>query len=184
MHAYPAAAVDTGTIRERIGQLEAEHHGLDCLIGKMAEVPGINDLEIRRLKKRKLKVKDTIILLQLQLDDCVLDLELALLEAPDLEVVDAGNLSHLADKTIQAVMLRFQLPDPFPDRACVDCCCRICMHIRLPWSRRTASDCRRHRPRLLYGPGLLGLLLLLLLLLLLEFCLMRLVCRVLLCTLL
>ena len=54
--------------RERIGQLEAEHHGLDSLIGKMAEVPGINDLEIRRLKKRKLKVKDTIILLQLQLE--------------------------------------------------------------------------------------------------------------------
>ena len=68
MHAYPAAAVDTGTIRERIGQLEAEHHGLDSLIGEMADVPGINDLEIRRLKKRKLKVKDTIILLQLQLE--------------------------------------------------------------------------------------------------------------------
>ncbi|CAH2782978.1 MAG: Uncharacterized protein SMc04000 [uncultured Caballeronia sp.] len=67
MHAYPAAAVDTGTIRERIGQLEAEHHGLDSLIGKMAEVP-VNDFEIRRLKKRKLKVKDTIILLQLQLE--------------------------------------------------------------------------------------------------------------------
>jgi hypothetical protein len=46
--------------------LEAEHHGLDCLISKMAALPGINDLEIRRLKKRKLKVKDTIILLQLQ----------------------------------------------------------------------------------------------------------------------
>jgi hypothetical protein len=68
MHANPAAAVDTGTIRERIVQLEAEHHGLDSLIGKMAEVPGINDFEMRRLKKRKLKVKDTIILLQLQLE--------------------------------------------------------------------------------------------------------------------
>ena len=68
MHAYPAAAVDTGTIRERIGQLQAEHHGLDSLISKMADVPGINELEIRRLKKRKLKVKDTIILLQLQLE--------------------------------------------------------------------------------------------------------------------
>ncbi|WP_086382992.1 DUF465 domain-containing protein [Caballeronia sordidicola] len=66
MHAYPAAAVDTGTIRERIVQLQAEHHGLDSLIDKMADVPGINELEIRRLKKRKLKVKDTIILLQLQ----------------------------------------------------------------------------------------------------------------------
>jgi hypothetical protein len=68
MHAYPAAAVDTDTIRERIGQLQAEHHGLDSLIGKMADVPGINELEVRRLKKRKLKVKDTIILLQLQLE--------------------------------------------------------------------------------------------------------------------
>jgi hypothetical protein len=68
MHAYPAVMVDTGTIRERIAQLQAEHHGLDSLIGKMAGVPGINHLEIRRLKKRKLKVKDTIILLQLQLE--------------------------------------------------------------------------------------------------------------------
>jgi hypothetical protein len=67
MHAYPAA-VDTATIRERVAQLQAEHQGLDGLIGKMAELPGINDLEMRRLKKRKLKVKDTIILLQLQLE--------------------------------------------------------------------------------------------------------------------
>lgn len=64
----PAVAVDAGTIRDRIAQLQAEHHGLDSLIGKMASVPGINDLELRRLKKRKLKVKDTIILLQLQLE--------------------------------------------------------------------------------------------------------------------
>ncbi len=34
----------------------------------MSEEPGIDDLEIQRLKKRKLKVKDTIILLQLQLE--------------------------------------------------------------------------------------------------------------------
>jgi|HubBroStandDraft_5_1064220.scaffolds.fasta_scaffold1533133_1 hypothetical protein len=68
MHEYSAAIVDTGTIRERIAQLQSEHHGLDGLIAKMADVPGINHLEIRRLKKRKLKVKDTIILLQLQLE--------------------------------------------------------------------------------------------------------------------
>jgi hypothetical protein len=66
--AVPALAVDTGTIRDRIAQLQSEHQGLDSLIGKMAAIPGINDLEIRRLKKRKLKVKDTIILLQLQLE--------------------------------------------------------------------------------------------------------------------
>lgn len=67
MHAYPAA-VDTTVLRERVAQLQMEHHGLDGLIGKMAELPGINDFELRRLKKRKLKVKDTIILLQLQLE--------------------------------------------------------------------------------------------------------------------
>jgi hypothetical protein len=68
MHEYSATIVDTGTIRERIAQLQSEHQGLDSLIAKMADVPGINHLEIRRLKKRKLKVKDTIILLQLQLE--------------------------------------------------------------------------------------------------------------------
>jgi len=55
-------------IRGRIGELESEHHGLDRLIAKVGALPGINDLELRRLKKRKLKVKDMIILLQLQLE--------------------------------------------------------------------------------------------------------------------
>jgi hypothetical protein len=59
---------DADMIRERIAQLQSEHHGLDSLIAKMAAIPGINDLEMRRLKKRKLKVKDTILLLQLQLE--------------------------------------------------------------------------------------------------------------------
>jgi len=66
--AAPAVAIDAAVIRERIAQLQSEHHGLDSLIGRMANVPGINDLELRRLKKRKLNVKDTIILLQLQLE--------------------------------------------------------------------------------------------------------------------
>ncbi|SAL43357.1 DUF465 domain-containing protein [Caballeronia telluris] len=64
----PGVTVDAAMIRDRIAQLQTEHHDLDTLIGKMATVPGINDLELRRLKKRKLKVKDTIILLQLQLE--------------------------------------------------------------------------------------------------------------------
>jgi hypothetical protein len=58
-------AVDAAMLRDRIARLQDEHHGLDVLIDKMA---GIDDLELRRLKKRKLKVKDTILLLQLQLD--------------------------------------------------------------------------------------------------------------------
>ncbi|GAB5099816.1 DUF465 domain-containing protein [Caballeronia sp. LP006] len=58
-------AVDATVLRDRITQLQEEHHGLSTLIDKMG---GIDDLELRRLKKRKLKVKDTILLLQLQLD--------------------------------------------------------------------------------------------------------------------
>jgi hypothetical protein len=58
-------AVDAAMIRDRVAQLQEEHHGLDTLIEKLA---GSDDLELRRLKKRKLKVKDTILLLQLQLD--------------------------------------------------------------------------------------------------------------------
>jgi hypothetical protein len=60
--------VNSDTLRDRILQLESEHSGLDRLIDRMSEEPGIDDLEIQRLKKRKLKVKDTIILLQLQLE--------------------------------------------------------------------------------------------------------------------
>ncbi|HEY2606029.1 MAG TPA: DUF465 domain-containing protein, partial [Paraburkholderia sp.] len=44
------------------------HSGLDRLIDRMSDEPGIDDFELQRLKKRKLKVKDTIILLQLQLE--------------------------------------------------------------------------------------------------------------------
>ena len=60
--------IDANALRARIVELQAEHHGLDGLIAKLADIPGVNDLELQRLKKRKLKVKDTIILLQLQLD--------------------------------------------------------------------------------------------------------------------
>ncbi|GAB7523731.1 DUF465 domain-containing protein [Paraburkholderia sp. 2C] len=60
--------VNAETLRDRILQLESEHSGLDRLIDRMSEEPGIDDLALQRLKKRKLKLKDTIILLQLQLE--------------------------------------------------------------------------------------------------------------------
>ncbi|HTJ91922.1 MAG TPA: DUF465 domain-containing protein [Pararobbsia sp.] len=66
MHITPT--IDESAVRLRIAELEAEHHGLNGLIAKLADIPGVNDLELQRLKKRKLKVKDTIILLKLQLD--------------------------------------------------------------------------------------------------------------------
>jgi hypothetical protein len=60
--------VNAETLRDRILQLESEHSGLDRLIDRMSDEPGADDLELQRLKKRKLKLKDTIILLQLQLE--------------------------------------------------------------------------------------------------------------------
>jgi hypothetical protein len=66
--AMRAHHVNAEILRDRILQLESEHSGLDRLIDRMSEEPGIDDLELQRLKKRKLKLKDTIILLQLQLE--------------------------------------------------------------------------------------------------------------------
>jgi len=63
-----AANSDAGLIQRRIAELQSEHMALDALIDKLTALPGGNDFELRRLKKRKLKVKDSIILLQLQLE--------------------------------------------------------------------------------------------------------------------
>ncbi|WP_413191959.1 DUF465 domain-containing protein [Pararobbsia alpina] len=66
MHITPT--IDENAVRTRIAELEAEHHGLNGLIAKLCDIPGVNDFELQRLKKRKLKVKDTILLLKLQID--------------------------------------------------------------------------------------------------------------------
>ncbi len=59
---------DTALIQRRIEELQSEHTALDALIEKLAALQSVNEFELRRLKKRKLKVKDSIILLQLQLE--------------------------------------------------------------------------------------------------------------------
>jgi len=61
-------AIQPETLRDRILQLQSEHSELDRMIDKLADSSDITDLELRRLKKRKLKVKDDILLLQLQLE--------------------------------------------------------------------------------------------------------------------
>lgn len=60
--------VKVEVLRDRILQLESEHGDLDRLIDRMSDTSDYDDLELQRLKKRKLKVKDNILLLQLQLD--------------------------------------------------------------------------------------------------------------------
>ncbi|WP_206952295.1 DUF465 domain-containing protein [Trinickia acidisoli] len=61
-------AIQPEMLRDRILQLQSEHSELDRMIDKLAISSDITDLELRRLKKRKLKVKDDILLLQLQLE--------------------------------------------------------------------------------------------------------------------
>lgn len=61
-------AIQSSALRDRIVQLQSEHSELDRMIDKLSDSSDITDLELRRLKKRKLKVKDNIMLLQLQLE--------------------------------------------------------------------------------------------------------------------
>ncbi len=54
-------------IRQRIAELQLEHRGLDAMIAAMGQQPRFDELQLRRLKKRKLRIKDAITLLQMQL---------------------------------------------------------------------------------------------------------------------
>ena len=54
-------------IRRRIVELEIEHRDLDAAIHTMADDVRHDELQLRRLKKRKLQLKDNITLLKMQL---------------------------------------------------------------------------------------------------------------------
>lgn len=47
-------------LEARILALEIEHHDLDDVIARLVEDPTQDELQLRRLKKRKLLLKDTI----------------------------------------------------------------------------------------------------------------------------
>jgi hypothetical protein len=54
--------VDTECFKEfaRLRELRVNHRDLDYLIDKLSHDPMVDQLRIRRLKKRRLKLKDTI----------------------------------------------------------------------------------------------------------------------------
>ncbi len=58
---------DTQDIQHRIVELEVEHRDLDTVIAALILDPGQDALQLRRLKKRKLQLKDYITLLKMQL---------------------------------------------------------------------------------------------------------------------
>ncbi|MEZ5650575.1 MAG: YdcH family protein [Burkholderiaceae bacterium] len=59
--------VDSDAIKQRIVELQLEHRGLDQMIAAAAFERGFDDLQLRRLKKRKLQIKDSILALQMRL---------------------------------------------------------------------------------------------------------------------
>lgn len=54
-------------IQRRIIELEVEHRDLDAVIDLLAQGTRHEELQLRRLKKRKLQLKDHIVLLKMQL---------------------------------------------------------------------------------------------------------------------
>jgi hypothetical protein len=59
--------MESEEVKRRIIELQVEHRDLDEAIARMAEQPGIDEIRLRRLKKRKLQIKDSIYILQMQL---------------------------------------------------------------------------------------------------------------------
>ena len=61
------SSIDIETLQKRLLELRIEHRTLDTQIGGMLTNPYLDQLELQRLKKRKLHVKDAIARLQSQL---------------------------------------------------------------------------------------------------------------------
>jgi hypothetical protein len=61
--------IDTESFKEldQLRELRVSHRDLDLLIGKLQDDPMIDQLRIRRLKKRKLLLKDMIMNLESEL---------------------------------------------------------------------------------------------------------------------
>lgn len=56
--------LDSDAIRKKLAELESEHRDLDEVIQRMSDDATFNQLQMQRLKKRKLALKDQITKLQ------------------------------------------------------------------------------------------------------------------------
>lgn len=59
--------IDADQIRSRLAELQLEHRDLDEVIARLSATPGVDELQLRRLKKRKLQLKDAILRLSMML---------------------------------------------------------------------------------------------------------------------
>lgn len=55
------------SLRNKLKELRLEHRDLDEVISRLSESPLVDQLQIRRLKKKKLMLKDTIARLESEL---------------------------------------------------------------------------------------------------------------------
>lgn len=64
MSLHPFSEADSIGLSEQLHEIQAEHRDLDLVIAHIMENPPPDELLIRRLKKRKLGLKDRIFLLE------------------------------------------------------------------------------------------------------------------------
>lgn len=57
-------ATDTAQLRQQLHELRVEHRDLDEIIARLMKSPALDELMLRRLKKRKLLLKDRITTLE------------------------------------------------------------------------------------------------------------------------
>ena len=60
-------SIDQSEVVSRLHQLKLEHRDLDAAIERLAADLGMDELQLRRLKKRKLLIKDSIARLESRL---------------------------------------------------------------------------------------------------------------------
>lgn len=60
--------IERAMLEQRIMQLRIEHRDLDAIIGRLTEQPISDQLQIQRMKRRKLLLKDQIAWLERQVD--------------------------------------------------------------------------------------------------------------------
>ncbi|HLY56169.1 MAG TPA: DUF465 domain-containing protein [Stellaceae bacterium] len=56
--------LDTEAIKQRLASLRTEHRDLDEIVSRLAAAPDSDELQLQRLKKRKLALKDAIVRLE------------------------------------------------------------------------------------------------------------------------
>lgn len=56
--------MDRGTAEKKLVELRTEHRDLDEVIARLSDSVDTNEVQIRRLKKRKLALKDQILKLE------------------------------------------------------------------------------------------------------------------------